>query len=584
MGISFGKIGIIVLVLLILVLGGGCLKQKIKSPFKQKQENKPIESFTPLSKNEPIDGSKLKTKSLDLSPKIIRNHRALELTFSPDDRADYLEITICNEQQEACNPDPSNPGIITSDTYQVADPPPGLINVALRSCARSYNTTERKDTCGSWISKKYYQLPNKASEAKSLLASFHEQELIIRQACQKIHSDISSYFEENQSYLENIDSEASQQLVNLLHNNMVIGEDRCAELYLNNVLELVEKDFEYSSANDNDDGSFRLLEGDDKNVGASLILTVGSLAFLGGSYQVGSNLLSLQNLNKEITQLKSRYDETLVSIRQKLNISAIRRENLDTIVNSYEQAKLEYEQDLKSIRQSVAADDLNQRLGEAYPSQWDQADFKRIDQILLSPYTTTLPKLGLNDDLINRRLNFELEKFRLLHWDLISRTDESSARMNNAIRDYEKQTKQFFVGEEIRKEFQTELDTQISNHKSKNIELIDQAFSKEFAKRSNLDLDTVKKRFAGLHSTDHLLNTKKSELQKLKATGFRPGITTAILGGLAAALAYNQLNLNSQKVREDELIDNLNNNYLLIKEATTARYQISNSIDKVSNQ
>ena len=571
----------------VLLSAVGCLKKPVDAPVTNDQEarkNKAHEQIiAPFAKIQPVSGSQLKTSSFSLNSAITGNHRSLEISAIADPNADFLQYTICKVEAGTCNPSPDAPGEITSPTHRIPTPPEGLIEVSLRSCARAYKSIEGKDSCGPWVRKKFVQLPNQDPEVASLLIALYEQDNIIRQECKKIRNEIISYFNENEDLLNHSQSPQSQQFLDLLHNNLVVGEDRCAELHLNNMLALVQTDFEYSSALEAQSTSLSLTEEKDRNVGAALVLTVGALAFLGGSYQVGNNLLSLNKLNQEISKISKNYESTLVSIRQGVSFSTLRRENFQSVVNRYESLNLEYKQLIETLRATDEANALNRKLGSTYPS-WDTAQFdKFIDKILLDPKPFTLNQLGLEEDSLTKRFAQELEEFRLLYLEKINLARAKLQEIDTLKGEYKVKSEQFFVGTDVRKSItdKVKLSSDIATH-SDNLKRIDNAFYEEIVERSNgqKNIEQVRQQFKEADEVDQLLKSKRSKQQQLNETGFRSGITTAVFGALIAGIAYSGLDLTRDKPPGALLLEKLNLSYEVISNSTKLRHQISNSIEK----
>ena len=578
--------------LLTLTFAGGCLKRSVDGPIKQTQglpTDTPIEQIvTPLTKVQPVVGSKLKTGPLSLNANITDKHRSLEISAEADPDADYLEFTICKVDDGSCSPGPEAPGVMTSPSHSIPSPPEGLVEVSIRSCARSYKSTEAVDACGPWVSKKYVQQPNEDSEIASMLVTLYQQENIIREECRKIRRDIVAYFNENEAALSNAQSATTQQFHDLLHNNLVVGEDRCAELHLNNMLELVETDFEYSSAAEaQTTESLSLTEEKDKNVKAALVLTVGAMAFLGGTYQGGSRLLSLKSLNAEIEGLSDRYEKTLVSIRQGVNFSTLKRESLEELVSRHGSLKVDLSNSLEILRSSDEGRALNRKLGEKYKS-WNTVDFDNyLDKILLNPAPSTLSTLGLESDPFNTSFKTELGQFRSAYRHQISLAYGYQRELSDIETIYKTKANQFYDGTAIREEFRANDDFKLFDDISKhgeNVKRIDNAFYEEIAARTKTTSTEVRKQFDEKASPlDHQLKSKRTELQRLNDTGFRTGVATIIFGALIAGIAYNSLDLTQSSNQESTLLEKLNQSYKVISNSSQVRYQISNSIEKESS-
>ncbi|MFK7824754.1 MAG: hypothetical protein AB8G05_11385 [Oligoflexales bacterium] len=556
-----------------------CLKRQVESPLRQSQgQNQSLQQIKPLSKLEPVKGARLKTDSLDLGTIYAGTHGSLNLTTSPDPDADYLEYTICQVETGTCEPGPDAPGVMTSLSYSIPKTTTGLIEVSVRSCARANKTIERKDTCGPWITKKYLRSPNEYSDISNLLIQFQKQEEIIRQECKKIHNNIEAYFEENETDLTNSQSVKSQQFFDLLRNNLVVGEDRCTELHLNNMLGLVESDFSDSNPAEAQNTSLKLTEEKQRNVGAALILTVGSLAFMHQSYELGSKLLTLKKLNSEIERISTDYTKTLSSIQSGVSFSSIRRTDLNEVFESHSRLEREIEAVLEQLQKSETGKKLNKKLIDTYPKTWDQDFFRSI---MLEPKPDTLYNKGLETDPFNNGLP-ELEEFRTLFGNKIDSTRARIQEMTVLQKEYSAKASRFFDGTDVRDDFRATLLTDLSKH-SENIKKIDNSFYQEVAERTNRDISELRREFDGANKIDNQLISKKTQRQKIKDVGFRPGITRAIIGALVAGIAYSSLNLSQNTKTSPQLLEKLDDSYELISNSIRIRNQITNSIEKESS-
>ena len=181
-----------------------------------------------------VNGDQLTATNLVVEPVQVGTQQIVHLTVDPDDRADFLQLSICQDisTDPVCIPSPDNADVFIATELYYPTAPIGRSFVQVRACVKPENAIDIDKVCGAWTKAPYYmgkENPVDAwQEAISKIYTGLQSYLV---PCTAVQNQVAAYLKANPEVAAGTDNNSI-----MLQDSLNAGEFTCAQMLQNGLL------------------------------------------------------------------------------------------------------------------------------------------------------------------------------------------------------------------------------------------------------------------------------------------------------------------------------------------------------------
>ncbi len=211
--------------------GGVAIQENVTPPTVSNAIDPTIAYLPPKPK---VPGDELTATNLVVQPVNIGTQQIVYLTVEPDIRADFLQLSICQDTSPSplCFPKVDNAEVFIAPEHYFPNAPIGHSFVQVRACVKPENALDVSKLCGTWSQAPYFQAKENPDDAwKTAIGGVHDGLQKYLEPCTDLQGQINTYLTAHP------DQAAGKDTYSILLQNFInMGEFTCAQLLQNNIL------------------------------------------------------------------------------------------------------------------------------------------------------------------------------------------------------------------------------------------------------------------------------------------------------------------------------------------------------------